>query len=108
MVAVGATLMFRAKEVLPVTKKVFWDDLKTARRIYQGRALDSVTGEALTTEQVGIVSLNCFLIVICIHVFANEILEFAYCNLQYRSGSCYIRNSSAGVLKVKLGRGFVE
>ena len=56
MVAVGATLMFRAKEVLPVEKKVFWDDLKTARRIYQGRALDAVTGEPLTTEQVGIVS----------------------------------------------------
>ena len=56
MVVVGATLMFRAKEVLPVEKKVFWDDLKTARRIYQGRALDAVTGEPLTIEQVGIVS----------------------------------------------------
>ena len=52
MVGLGATLMFRAKEVLPVTKKVFWDDLKTARRIYQGRALDSVTGEPLSTEQI--------------------------------------------------------
>ena len=28
MVALGATLMFRAKEVLPVKKKIFWDDLK--------------------------------------------------------------------------------
>ena len=28
MVAMGATLMFRAGEVLPSNKKVFWDDLK--------------------------------------------------------------------------------
>lgn len=28
MVALGATLMFRLKEVLPVNKKVFWEDLK--------------------------------------------------------------------------------
>lgn len=51
MVAIGATLMFRLKEVLPVQKKVFWDDLKVARRIYQGRALDSVTGNVLSVEQ---------------------------------------------------------
>lgn len=47
MVAIGATLMFRAKEVLPVRKKVFWDDLKIARRVFQGRALDETTGEVL-------------------------------------------------------------
>ena len=35
MVAIGATLMFRIKEVLPVQKKVFWDDLQIAPRIYQ-------------------------------------------------------------------------
>ncbi|KAL7529526.1 hypothetical protein ACHAXR_003014 [Thalassiosira sp. AJA248-18] len=51
LVAIGATLMFRLKEVLPVNKKVFWDDLKVARRIYQGRALDSVTGDVLSLEQ---------------------------------------------------------
>ena len=34
MVAVGAAGMFRLKEVLPVKKTVFWDDLKIARRIY--------------------------------------------------------------------------
>jgi hypothetical protein len=28
MVAIGSALMFRAKEVLPVKKKVFWSDLK--------------------------------------------------------------------------------
>lgn len=50
MVALGATLMFRAKEVLPVKKKVFWDDLKTARRVYTGRAIHSVTGEALDIQ----------------------------------------------------------
>jgi len=52
MVALGATLMFRVKEVLPVKKKVFWDDLKVARRIYQGRAIDPMTGEALTVEDL--------------------------------------------------------
>ena len=57
MVAIGATLMFRLKEVLPVEKKVFWDDLKTARRIYQGRALDSVTGDIISVAQVSIRSL---------------------------------------------------
>lgn len=30
MVALGSCLMFRAKEVLPVKKKVFWDDLKVS------------------------------------------------------------------------------
>lgn len=38
-------------------KKVFWDDLKTARRIYQGRALDSVTGDIISVAQVSIISL---------------------------------------------------
>ncbi len=52
MVCVGATLMFRVKEVLPVTKKVFWEDLKVARQILQGRAYDSVTGEALRAEHL--------------------------------------------------------
>ena len=31
--------MFRMKEVLPIKKSVFWTDLKTARRIYQKRAI---------------------------------------------------------------------
>ena len=35
MVAIGATLMFRVKETLPVKKKIFWDDLKIARRLFQ-------------------------------------------------------------------------
>ena len=52
MVAAGACLMFRLKEVLPVTKKVFWDDLKVARRIYQGRATDEATGKELGRTMV--------------------------------------------------------
>jgi len=39
VVWLAAALMFRLKEVLPVKKKVFWDDLKHARRIYQRRAV---------------------------------------------------------------------
>jgi hypothetical protein len=50
-VALGATLMFRIKEVLPVKKKVFWDDLKIARRIFQGRATDD-GGEVLTLRTI--------------------------------------------------------
>ena len=60
-VALGATLMFRAKEVLPVEKKIFWDDLKTARRIYQGRAIDFQTGLVLSADQVGFVPRSCLL-----------------------------------------------
>mmetsp|Transcript_26298 Transcript_26298/g.55919 ORF Transcript_26298/g.55919 Transcript_26298/m.55919 type:complete len:241 (-) Transcript_26298:161-883(-) len=58
MVALGAALMFRVKEVLPVKKKVFWDDLKIARRLYQGRAVDSVTGEALNFEECAKIALE--------------------------------------------------
>ena len=50
-VALGATLMFRIKEVLPVKKKVFWEDLKIARRIFQGRARDD-GGEVLTVRTI--------------------------------------------------------
>jgi len=32
-------LMFRLKEILPIEKKVFWEDLGVTRRIYQRRAL---------------------------------------------------------------------
>jgi len=35
----AAAFMLRLKEVLPVKKKIFWDDLKHARRIYQKRAI---------------------------------------------------------------------
>lgn len=39
LVAISSALMFRVKEVLPVKKRVFWNDLKTARKINQRRAL---------------------------------------------------------------------
>ena len=56
-VALGATLMFRIKEVLPVKKKVFWDDLKIARRIFQGRATDQ-GGEVVTVRNAREMLLN--------------------------------------------------
>ena len=56
-VALGATLMFRIKEVLPVKKKVFWDDLKIARRIFQGRATDQ-GGELVTVRNAREMLLN--------------------------------------------------
>ena len=58
----GATLMFRVKEVLPVEKKIFWDDLRTARKIFQGRAVDPNTGLALSADQVGFVPHSCLLL----------------------------------------------
>jgi hypothetical protein len=32
-------VMFRMKEVLPIKKKVFWEDITIARKIYQKRAV---------------------------------------------------------------------
>ena len=39
LIWISAALMFKMKEVLPIKKNVFWDDLGIARKIYQGRAL---------------------------------------------------------------------
>lgn len=39
LIWISSMLMFRIKEVLPITKKVFWEDLGVARKIYQHRAL---------------------------------------------------------------------
>ena len=48
VVWLAAALMFRMKEVLPLKKKrIFWDDLKIARRIYQRRAIDE-TGRVVS------------------------------------------------------------
>jgi len=58
MVAVGAAGMFRLKEVLPVKKKVFWDDLKVARRIYTGRATDETTGDLVSAERALIMATS--------------------------------------------------
>lgn len=35
----ASMLMFRMKEVLPIKKKVFWEDLGVARHVYQRRAV---------------------------------------------------------------------
>jgi len=37
---IGAAAMFRMKEVLPIRKRIFWEDLGAARKIYQNRAFD--------------------------------------------------------------------
>jgi len=58
MVAAGAAGMFRLKEVLPVKKKVFWDDLKVARRIYTGRATDETTGDLVSAERALIMATS--------------------------------------------------
>ena len=58
MVAAGAAGMFRLKEVLPVKKKVFWDDLKVARRIYTGRATDEATGDLVNAERALIMATS--------------------------------------------------
>ena len=39
LIWLASMLMFRMKEVLPIEKKVFWEDLGVARKIYQHRAL---------------------------------------------------------------------
>ena len=39
LIWLSGMLMFRMKEVLPIKKKVFWEDLGVARKIYQNRAL---------------------------------------------------------------------
>ena len=39
LIWISAVLMFKMKEVLPIKKKIFWDDLGIARKIYQGKAL---------------------------------------------------------------------
>lgn len=38
LVIVASMIMFRLKERLPIRKKVFWEDLRVARKIYQNRA----------------------------------------------------------------------
>lgn len=38
LVIVASMIMFRLKERLPIRKKVFWEDLRIARKIYENRA----------------------------------------------------------------------
>jgi uncharacterized hydrophobic protein (TIGR00271 family) len=39
LIWISGMLMFRMKEVLPIKKKIFWEDLAIARKIYQKRAV---------------------------------------------------------------------
>lgn len=39
LIIVASMVMFRMKERLPIKKKVFWEDLRVARKIYEKRAL---------------------------------------------------------------------
>lgn len=39
LIWISGMLMFRMKEVLPIKKKVFWEDLGVARKVYQHRAM---------------------------------------------------------------------
>lgn len=39
LIWISSMLMFRMKEVLPIKKNIFWDDLSIARKVYQKRAL---------------------------------------------------------------------
>lgn len=39
LIWIAGMLMFRIKEVLPINKSVFWEDLGIARKIYKKRAL---------------------------------------------------------------------
>lgn len=43
LVWLASMIMFRLKEVLPIEKKVFWDDLGVARKIYRKQAVLSDT-----------------------------------------------------------------
>lgn len=39
LIWLSGMFMFRMKEVLPIKKKVFWEDLGVARKVYQQRAM---------------------------------------------------------------------
>jgi uncharacterized hydrophobic protein (TIGR00271 family) len=39
LIWISGMLMFRLKEVLPIKKKIFWEDITIARKIYQKRAV---------------------------------------------------------------------
>lgn len=51
LIIVSSILMFRMKERLPIKKKVFWDDLGVARKIYRNLAfMDSESNQFETGE----------------------------------------------------------
>jgi uncharacterized hydrophobic protein (TIGR00271 family) len=48
LIWLSSMLMFRVKEVLPISKNVFWNDLEVARKIYQRKAVLAVADENLS------------------------------------------------------------
>lgn len=51
LIWISSMLMFRMKEVLPIKKRVFWDDLRVARQIYTHRAwLQSHTASSVANN----------------------------------------------------------
>jgi Domain of unknown function (DUF389) len=56
LIWISSMLMFRIKEVLPIKKSIFWDDLGIARKVYQRHALVSV--EQVAASDVGLSSTS--------------------------------------------------
>ena len=54
LIWIASMFMFRMKEVLPIEKKVFWEDLGVARKIYRKRALLEVVdvGDSATDQML--------------------------------------------------------
>ena len=50
LICISGMLMFRLKEVLPIKKKVFWEDLGVARKVYQNRAVLSSENSQVLLE----------------------------------------------------------
>jgi Domain of unknown function (DUF389) len=51
LIWMSSMLMFRMKEVLPIKKKLFWNDLGIARKVYQQHALINV--ESVSMSNLG-------------------------------------------------------
>jgi len=51
LVALSSAFMFRIKEILPVKKNPFWNDLKTARKINQKMALRAISFDSEEEEE---------------------------------------------------------
>ena len=51
LIWIAGMLMFRIKEVLPINKSIFWEDLGVARKIYRKRALLEVTEAKKSPEE---------------------------------------------------------
>ena len=54
LIWISSMFMFRMKEVLPIKKKVFWDDLSIARKVYQSHAVIRVDQVQASQSDVGL------------------------------------------------------